>query len=215
MQKSILGKFIVTLLMIPFFAATGAAQGRGYTIQIASAPTESEARELIAELRGKGIEAYCVKAEVPGKGTRYRVRIGRFRTQGEAKVNGDRAFSQKLVKEYIVTFFDAPGEGEAVAAQRIAARPVAEKEKRAPEPTPAPRAAEEPLVAASATAAPPPVIRPVVLPQIVSDDAPRPEPAKAKPAPVAPPAAAIEKKPAPPAPEKAAKESVAAPADNR
>lgn len=213
MQKSILGKLIVTLLMVPFFVSTGAAQGRGYTIQIASAPTESEARELVSELRAKGIEAYWVKADVPGKGTRYRVRLGRFKTQGDAKASGERAFNQKLIKEYIVTLFDAPGEGETAAAQQITAKPSAEREKRAPERPSAQPAAEEQVNVPNPAAAPPPT-RPVVLPQIVSEDAPRPEVVKEKSAAIAPPALKAEKKAAPaapPAPEKAAKGPISPP----
>jgi photosystem II stability/assembly factor-like uncharacterized protein len=119
---------ICSLLAVALCATFVRAQSQGVTIQIASAPSEAEARSTVADLRAKGIEAYWVKAEVPGVGTRYRVRIGRFKNRTEAKVVADRHLASGAIKEFIITPYDAP-----------AAESVARKEPK-PETKPAPAA---------------------------------------------------------------------------
>ncbi|MGH9843644.1 MAG: YCF48-related protein, partial [Blastocatellia bacterium] len=84
---------------------------------------EDEARAIIADLKVKGIEAYWVKAEVPGKGTRYRVRIGKFWSQVEARKVADRAISQNLFKEFIVTPYETPTSSVAIARPEPKANP--------------------------------------------------------------------------------------------
>lgn len=49
-----------------------------YTIQIAASQNKADADALVAKLREKRYEAYTVKADIPGKGTFYRVRIGHY-----------------------------------------------------------------------------------------------------------------------------------------
>jgi photosystem II stability/assembly factor-like uncharacterized protein len=94
------------LLAIISSSTSARAQDQGYTIQIASAPSEAEARALVQELKSKRIQAYWVKAEVPGKGTRYRVRIGRFTSQSHAKAEAERTRSQKLIQDYLITTYE-------------------------------------------------------------------------------------------------------------
>lgn len=56
-----------------------------YTLQVVSYRSEEEA-ELFAEaLRAKGHDAFVLEAEIEGRGTYYRVRIGPFETMGEAQ----------------------------------------------------------------------------------------------------------------------------------
>jgi hypothetical protein len=107
-RRSITKHGACSLLAIAISVSFVWAQNRGVTIQIASPTSEAEARSVIADLQAKGIEAYWVKAEVPGKGTRYRVRIGRFNNQTEAKAVADRHLSRGAIKEFIITLYDAP-----------------------------------------------------------------------------------------------------------
>jgi cell division septation protein DedD len=69
-------------------AATGApaALGRpgGYQLQTSSFRTETEAAGFVLALRQRGHHAYSEAAQVPGRGTWYRVRIGPFGTKREA-----------------------------------------------------------------------------------------------------------------------------------
>ncbi len=105
-SKTILSFSIRFLSILLFCSLAVPAQNSSFTIQIASATSESEARAKVADLKAKGLEAYWVKAEVPGKGVRYRVRIGRYNNTGEAKSAAERTRSRGLIKEYIVTNYD-------------------------------------------------------------------------------------------------------------
>jgi photosystem II stability/assembly factor-like uncharacterized protein len=96
---------ITTFFISPnlFFGSINAqAQSRGFSIQIASAESESEAQSMIADLKTKGVEAYLVKSEVPGKGTRYRVRIGKFASMPNAKTAASELSAKGLIREFIV-----------------------------------------------------------------------------------------------------------------
>jgi photosystem II stability/assembly factor-like uncharacterized protein len=136
MTNTILKISIASLLAALLFSSLVLAQGRGYTVQIASAPSETEARSLVADLKSNGIEAYWVKAEVPGKGVRYRVRIGRYKTQADAKAAGDRAMGKNLINEFIVTIYEAPAAVEKPKGETLEAeKPTIAKDK-APRPEP-------------------------------------------------------------------------------
>ena len=84
------------------------AQGRSFTIQVESAISEAEARSSVAKLRAQGLEAYWVKTTIPGIGVRYRVRIGRYQNQAQAKAKADQLLGAGVIKEFIVTIYDAP-----------------------------------------------------------------------------------------------------------
>jgi hypothetical protein len=101
-------RFLPALLIL---TAAVWAQSNGFSIQIASAPAEAEAQAMVTELKANGVEAYWVKAEVPGKGTRYRVRIGRFSNQSEAKTVAERTRGRGLIKEFIITNYETPSGG--------------------------------------------------------------------------------------------------------
>lgn len=107
MKRPIVEKTICCLLAITFFVSVARAQSRGFTIQVASSPSEAEARSSVASLQAKGLEAYWVKAAVPGKGTRYRVRIGQYKSQAEAKAKADQFLGRGVIKEFIIAPYDA------------------------------------------------------------------------------------------------------------
>lgn len=60
-----------------------------FTIQIASFPDLGSAQEVEQSLKSKSYPVFIQKAEVPGKGTWYRVRVGEFNTRQEAQQYGD------------------------------------------------------------------------------------------------------------------------------
>jgi cell division septation protein DedD len=66
-----------------------------YTVQIASFPTEKEAKKKADELKQKGYSAFFIPAQINGKGTYYRVSVGLFSTEKEAKEYRDD-FKEKL-----------------------------------------------------------------------------------------------------------------------
>jgi photosystem II stability/assembly factor-like uncharacterized protein len=99
-------------LLLCWFAVANlrqaSAQSRPYTIQTSSKETEDEARVEASKLAAAGFAAHWLKAEVSGKGTRYRVRFGRFATQAEAKARADEAVKKGLMAEYIITIYETP-----------------------------------------------------------------------------------------------------------
>jgi len=54
------------------------------TIQVASSKSLKFADKMVAQLKKKGYPAYRVTAQITGKGTWQRVRIGRFKNRAEA-----------------------------------------------------------------------------------------------------------------------------------
>ena len=64
--------------------AKGPAQSGEYTIQVSAFQSSAEANAFAAGLKRKGFTPFIVKAEVAGKGTWYRVRLGRFSDDAEA-----------------------------------------------------------------------------------------------------------------------------------
>ncbi len=63
----------------------GPARKGDYTIQVYSFQSMAEARASAASLERKGYEPFVVKSQITGKGTWYRVRLGRFGTEAHAK----------------------------------------------------------------------------------------------------------------------------------
>ena len=76
----------------------------GYQLQVSSFHTQSEAQAFADQLRARGHKAYVLEANVPGRGTWYRVRIGPFPTQhAAAEYRAD--FEEK---EHVVPFVVTP-----------------------------------------------------------------------------------------------------------
>ena len=92
------------------------AQGAGYTVQFAAAPTREEAEEKVSELKAKSVIAYIVKGSVPGKGVFYRVRAGNFPTQSDAKKYGATLQQRGVVSEYFIAAYEKPAEETAIGA---------------------------------------------------------------------------------------------------
>jgi len=71
-------------------------EGR-YTVNIASFRTRVRAERLTKELEDKGFEPFIEKADIPKKGTWYRVAVGRFSSRGEA-LHFAQALREKGIK---------------------------------------------------------------------------------------------------------------------
>jgi cell division septation protein DedD len=61
------------------------ASKAGYSIQVASMPLESTAKQVVAQLQQKGMKATIVTATIPGKGTVHRVRVSGFASRAAAE----------------------------------------------------------------------------------------------------------------------------------
>jgi photosystem II stability/assembly factor-like uncharacterized protein len=108
MKRPVVEQTIRLLIAIAFSIQVALAQNRSFTIQIESWVAEADAKSSVAKLRGQGLEAYWVKTTIPGMGVRYRVRIGRYPNQAQAKAKADQLLSAGAIKEFIVTLYDAP-----------------------------------------------------------------------------------------------------------
>jgi DedD protein len=82
---------------------TPAGHGGGYQLQVSSFHTLGEAQTFAEQLRARGHKAYAVEANVPGRGTWYRVRIGPFATQHEAAAYRVDFEDKEHVVPFIVT----------------------------------------------------------------------------------------------------------------
>lgn len=51
-----------------------------YTIEVASYNSEDDAKDFAEELKSRGYPAFITQGGVPGRGTWYRVRVGKFKT---------------------------------------------------------------------------------------------------------------------------------------
>ena len=56
----------------------------GWTVQLSAYQDKGEADRFAAGLRDKGYAPYIVEASIPGKGTWFRVRMGRFGSRDAA-----------------------------------------------------------------------------------------------------------------------------------
>lgn len=63
----------------PPSAANGA-----FSLQLSASQDRAEAERLVAKLRGEGYSPYIISAEVPGRGTWFRVRMGSFASKEAA-----------------------------------------------------------------------------------------------------------------------------------
>jgi cell division septation protein DedD len=55
-----------------------------FTVQVGSFSVESQANERISSLRAAGFDARSTAVQIPGRGTWYRVQVGRFREREDA-----------------------------------------------------------------------------------------------------------------------------------
>ncbi len=84
-------------------SAVSASEGK-YTVQVASFPDRASAEDMEREFKSKRYPAYTEEVEIPGKGTWYRVKIGKFTTESEANRYGnDMKSAEPGVRSILVT----------------------------------------------------------------------------------------------------------------
>ncbi len=99
---------IFSLIVLVCFTGFAAAQADRYSVQLGAAPTLEGAQEMVKQLKGKGLVTYIVKSDVAGKGTFYRVRVGKFDTQADARRYGAEIQQKGIVSEYFIAVFEQP-----------------------------------------------------------------------------------------------------------
>lgn len=73
-----------------------------YTIQVASFPKPTEARQLVARLANLGERATTAVVELTGRGSWTRVFVGTFATVGEARGYAAGLLSRGVIREFLV-----------------------------------------------------------------------------------------------------------------
>jgi cell division septation protein DedD len=99
-------------------------------LQVASFRTDAEAQGFLAVLRQRGHHAYVETAQIPGRGTWYRVRVGPYRYMSEAK----KAAAEFEQKEHIVPFAIETEKEKHIIEAREADRRLKEYKRRASNP---------------------------------------------------------------------------------
>ena len=89
-------------LQVPFGHSVKPGEG-SFTLQVAAFSEIAQANDRSTHLKSSGIDARVVKAEIPNKGTWYRVQIGRFTSREEALRYGNQLKARGAMKEFIVT----------------------------------------------------------------------------------------------------------------
>ena len=79
-------------------------QGDGnYTVQVGSYNNAAQAEERVGRLGSSGVEARVVRAEIPRRGTWYRVQAGRFSSHEEAARFGAQLKGKGAADDFIIT----------------------------------------------------------------------------------------------------------------
>jgi cell division septation protein DedD len=60
--------------------------GNYFVVQVAAFRSSSISENEAGKYRNKGFSAFVEAAEIPGRGTWYRVRVGNFNTKEEAQI---------------------------------------------------------------------------------------------------------------------------------
>lgn len=74
----------------------------GYQLQASSFRSEAEAQAFASALRKRGHRAHVERAEIPNRGTWYRVRIGPFKSRAEARAYRAHFERKEQLVPYIV-----------------------------------------------------------------------------------------------------------------
>jgi cell division septation protein DedD len=64
--------------------AAGPAGPGDFTVQVSAFQSLAEARTFATKLERAGFKPFIVRSKIAGKGTWFRVRLGRFSTEAEA-----------------------------------------------------------------------------------------------------------------------------------
>ena len=82
----------------------GGAEGlKVYTLQVAAFTSSKQARTLINSLRKKGVrDVYQMKTKRKSGETWYKIRVGRFDSNENARRSANQLINQKSIKNYFI-----------------------------------------------------------------------------------------------------------------
>jgi hypothetical protein len=127
MKKSGLS-LVFSLFVILGINGQAAAQSTRYTVQLEATQTLEIAQEKVKGFKGQGLDAYIVKIDVQGKGIFYRIRVGNFPTQADARKYATDLQRLGFSSDFFVAPYEAPqGDLTEVGPTRGVATPSASK----------------------------------------------------------------------------------------
>ena len=74
-----------------------------FTVQVSSHPNEKDAAREVERLQSAGVAARVVRAEIPDRGTWYRVQVGRFSDRAQAEQYARQLRERDAVRDFSVT----------------------------------------------------------------------------------------------------------------
>src|SRR5262245_13944174 len=107
MKKSSLS-LVFSLLVLSAITGLAVAQSTRYTVQLEATQTLEIALEKVKGFKGQGLDAYIVKIDVQGKGTFYRIRVGNFPTQADARKYASDLQRLGFSSEFFIATYEPP-----------------------------------------------------------------------------------------------------------
>ncbi len=125
MKKSGLS-LVFSLLVLLGINGHTAAQSTRYTVQLEATQELDVALNKVKGFKGQGLDAYIVKIDVQDKGTFYRIRVGNFPTQADARKYAADLQRLGFSSEFYIAPYEAPqGDLPEAAPTRGVAAPAA------------------------------------------------------------------------------------------
>jgi hypothetical protein len=166
MKKSGLS-LVFSLLVLLGINIHTAAQSTRYTVQLEATQELDVALNKVKGFKGQGLDAYIVKIDVQDKGTFYRIRVGNFPTQADAKKYAADLQRLGFSSEFYIAPYEAPqgdlNDGAPTRGVTPSKEQPKKEEPKQPAPPPAPAAkepAKQPAAVAKAAVTAPPVSAP-------------------------------------------------------
>ncbi len=104
----------------------------GFAVQVGAVQTTAEADALVNSLRERGLHSYWIKTAIAGKGVYYRVRVGGlFANTQQAAEFGRKLAQAKLIREYLVFRYEAPGAANGPSGHALPERALLSERKDA------------------------------------------------------------------------------------
>jgi SPOR domain len=155
MKKSGLS-LVFSLFVLLGINGHAAAQSTRYTVQLEATPELETALEKVKGFKGQGLDAYIVKIDVQGKGTFYRIRVGNFPSQADARKYATDLQRLGFSSDFFIATYEPPqGDLTEAAPTRGVAAPAASKPAAPPANTPPVKEQPKEDVKQPAPAAPP------------------------------------------------------------
>jgi SPOR domain len=170
MKKSGLS-LVFSLFVLIGISGQAAAQSTRYTVQLEATQTLEIALQKVKGFKGQGLDAYIVKIDVEGKGTFYRIRVGNFPSQADARKYATDLQRLGFSSNFFIAIYEPP-QGDLTEAEPT--RGVATPAAGNPTAPPAKEDVKQPAPAAPATAPPadkPPAKEPVKQPSAIAKNA--------------------------------------------